>query len=52
MLKDLTLVTDAAKVAKQPAILGALAQQLYQKHSCDGHGGLDFSSIIKQYLKA
>jgi len=51
MLKDLTLVTDAAKVAKQPAILGALAQQLYQKHSCDGHGGLDFSSIIKQYLK-
>ena len=52
MLKDLTLVTDAAKVAKQPAILGALAQQLYQKHSCDGHGELDFSSIIKQYLKA
>jgi 3-hydroxyisobutyrate dehydrogenase len=52
MLKDLTLVTDAAKVARHPVVLGALAQQLYQKHSCDGHGGLDFSSIIKQYLKA
>jgi 3-hydroxyisobutyrate dehydrogenase len=51
MLKDLTLVTDAAKVARQSVILGALAQQLYQKHSSDGHGGLDFSSIIKQYLK-
>jgi 3-hydroxyisobutyrate dehydrogenase len=33
MLKDLTLVTDAAKSAKQPVMLGALAQQIYQKHS-------------------
>jgi 3-hydroxyisobutyrate dehydrogenase len=51
MLKDLTLVTDAAKVAKQPVILGALAQQIYQKHSLDGNGGRDFSSVILQYLK-
>lgn len=49
MLKDLTLVTDAAKVAKQPVLLGALAQQIYQKHSADGHGGKDFSSVILQY---
>jgi 3-hydroxyisobutyrate dehydrogenase len=51
MLKDLTLVTDAAKSAKQPVMLGALAQQIYQKHSADGHGGRDFSSVILQYMK-
>lgn len=51
MLKDLTLVTDAAKAAKQPVMLGALAQQIYQKHSSDGHGGKDFSSVILQYMK-
>jgi len=51
MLKDLTLVTDAAKSARVPVLLGALAQQLYQKHSADGHGAKDFSSVILQYLK-
>lgn len=51
MLKDLTLVTDAAKAARQPVMLGALAQQIYQKHSADGHGAKDFSSVILQYLK-
>ena len=51
MLKDLTLVTDAARAAKHPVLLGALAQQIYQMHSRDGHGGKDFSSIILQYLK-
>jgi 3-hydroxyisobutyrate dehydrogenase len=51
MLKDLTLVTDAAKNAKQPVMLGALAQQIYQKHSVDGHGAKDFSSVILQYMK-
>ena len=52
MLKDLTLVTDAAKSVKQPVMLGALAQQIYQKHSNDGHGAKDFSSVILQYLKS
>jgi 3-hydroxyisobutyrate dehydrogenase len=52
MLKDLTLVTDAAKSARHPVLLGALAQQLYQKHSLDGNGDKDFSSIILQYMKA
>lgn len=52
MLKDLTLVADAAKSTRQPVMLGALAQQIYQKHSLDGHGAKDFSSIILQYLKA
>jgi 3-hydroxyisobutyrate dehydrogenase len=51
MLKDLTLVTDAAKNARHPVLLGAIAQQVYQKHSVDGHGAKDFSSVILQYLK-
>jgi 3-hydroxyisobutyrate dehydrogenase len=51
MLKDLTLVTDAAKSARHPVMLGALAQQIYQKHSVDGNGGKDFSSVILQYMK-
>jgi 3-hydroxyisobutyrate dehydrogenase len=51
MLKDLTLVTEAAKAAKQSVVLGAAAQQLYQMHSSNGDGGLDFSSIIKLYKK-
>ena len=51
MLKDLTLVTDAAKAAKHPVLLGAIAQQIYQKHSTDGNGAKDFSSVILQYLK-
>jgi 3-hydroxyisobutyrate dehydrogenase len=51
MLKDLGLVTDAARSVRQPVLLGALAQQIYQKHSVDGHGAKDFSSVILQYLK-
>ncbi|HXZ47819.1 MAG TPA: 3-hydroxyisobutyrate dehydrogenase [Usitatibacter sp.] len=51
MLKDLTLVSEAAKAARQPILLGALAQQIYQKHSADGYGGKDFSSVILQYMK-
>jgi 3-hydroxyisobutyrate dehydrogenase len=51
MLKDLTLVTDAATSAKHPVLLGALAQQIYQKHSVDGNGAKDFSSVILQYMK-
>ncbi len=51
MLKDLTLVTEAAKFARVPVLMGAIAQQVYQKHSADGNGGKDFSSVILQYLK-
>lgn len=46
MLKDLGLATDAAKLAKQPVVLGAMAQQLYQMWSAAGAGTQDFSSII------
>ena len=49
MLKDLGLASEAAKQVRQPVILGGLAQQLYQSFSMQGHGGLDFSAIIKLY---
>ncbi|CAB3701367.1 3-hydroxyisobutyrate dehydrogenase [Paraburkholderia phenoliruptrix] len=49
MLKDLGLATDAAKLARQPVYLGALAQQLYQTMSTKGAGRLDFSAVIKLY---
>jgi 3-hydroxyisobutyrate dehydrogenase len=49
MLKDLGLATDAAKLAKQPVLMGAVAQQLYQSFSLQGNGKLDFSAIIKMY---
>ena len=51
MLKDLGLATEAARLAKQPVMMGAAAQQLYQAFSLQGHGNLDFSAIIKLYLK-
>jgi len=52
MLKDLSLATDAARQARQPVVLGAAAQQLYQLWSASGAGGKDFSSIINLVRKA
>lgn len=49
MLKDLGLASEAAKQVRQPVILGALAQQLYQASSLRGQGSLDFSAIIRLY---
>ncbi len=51
MLKDLGLATEAAKLSKQPVPLGSLAQQIYQTFSLQGHGGLDFSAVIKLFAK-
>jgi 3-hydroxyisobutyrate dehydrogenase len=51
MLKDLGLATDAAKQAKQPVAMGALAHQLYQLLSSHGAGGQDFSAIINLLKK-
>lgn len=51
MLKDLGLASEAARQARQPVILGALAQQLYQAFSAQGNGQLDFSAIINLYRK-
>jgi 3-hydroxyisobutyrate dehydrogenase len=51
MLKDLGLATEAARQAKQPLLLGGVAQQLYQMFSADGAGAQDFSAIINLYRK-
>lgn len=52
MLKDLGLATEAARQAKQPVVMGALAQQLYQAMNLRGDGGLDFSAIVQGYQAA
>lgn len=51
MLKDLALATEAARAARQPVILGAVAQQLYQAMSLRGDGGKDFSAIVEGYRR-
>jgi 3-hydroxyisobutyrate dehydrogenase len=51
MLKDLGLAVDAARLAKQPIVLGGLAQQLYQLLGTRGDGGKDFSAIVDLYRK-
>ena len=52
MLKDLGLAVDAAKQSKQPVVMGAAAQQLYQMLSARGSGGQDFSAIINLLKKS
>ena len=49
MLKDLGLAVDAARQSRQPVVLGAVAQQLYQMLTGRGDGAKDFSAIIKLY---
>jgi 3-hydroxyisobutyrate dehydrogenase len=52
MLKDLGLAADAARQARQPVMLGAMARELYQMLDAQGSGGLDFSAIIKLFQKS
>ncbi|WP_279335365.1 MULTISPECIES: 3-hydroxyisobutyrate dehydrogenase [Bacteria] len=47
MLKDLRLAMQAAAEAGASTPLGAHAAQLYEAFVADGHGGTDFSGIIK-----
>ena len=47
MLKDLGLAQENAIARKASTPLGALARAIYAGHSLAGHGGEDFSSIIK-----
>lgn len=47
MLKDLRLAQEAANGAAAATPMGALAAQLYAMFSADGHGGEDFSAIIR-----
>ena len=47
MAKDLRLAQAAAQAVDAPTPLGAEARQLYALFTNGGHGGLDFSAIIK-----
>lgn len=51
MLKDLGLAAESALQSRASTPLGELARNLYSLHSGQGHGGLDFSSILNLYRK-
>ena len=47
MAKDLRLAQDAAQSVDAPTPMGAQARSLYSLFANRGHGGLDFSAIIR-----
>ncbi len=47
MLKDLGLAAEAAAASGANTQLGAVARDMYRRHSAQGSGKLDFSSILK-----
>ncbi|WP_172343232.1 NAD-binding protein, partial [Novosphingobium sp. SG751A] len=47
MLKDLKLAMAAAQDAGAPVPMGHRAAELYEVFDAAGHGGMDFSAIIK-----
>jgi 3-hydroxyisobutyrate dehydrogenase len=47
MAKDLRLAQDAAQSVDAPTPMGAQARSLYTLFANRGHGGLDFSAIIR-----
>ncbi|MBB3228897.1 3-hydroxyisobutyrate dehydrogenase [Luteibacter sp. Sphag1AF] len=47
MLKDLGLAAEAAMQSGATIPLGELARNLYAINSRNGHGGLDFSSVVR-----
>ncbi len=47
MLKDLKLAQEAAQASGALTPLGAKAAELYERFCEEGHGGLDFSGIIR-----
>ncbi|MBI3100110.1 MAG: 3-hydroxyisobutyrate dehydrogenase [Burkholderiales bacterium] len=51
MLKDLSLAQENAMATKASTSLGGLARAIYAAHSIAGHGGEDFSSVIKMLQK-
>ena len=51
MLKDLGLAAEAAMSVGASIPLGELARNLYAMNSRAGHGGLDFSSVVKLVAK-
>ncbi|AMM25924.1 3-hydroxyisobutyrate dehydrogenase [Variovorax sp. PAMC 28711] len=51
MLKDLGLAQENAAAVRAATPLGGMARNLYAAHSLAGHGGLDFSSVLKLFQK-
>ena len=51
MLKDLGLAQENAINTKSSTPLGGMARAVYAAHSLAGHGGEDFSSVIKMLQK-
>ena len=51
MLKDLGLSQESAMTVKAATPLGGMARAIYAAHSIAGHGGEDFSSVIKMLQK-
>ena len=51
MLKDLGLAAEAAMSVGASIPLGELARNMYAMNSHAGHGGLDFSSVVKIVAK-
>jgi len=49
MAKDLGLAMDLSEQSESATPMGTKAQELFKKHSEDGNGLKDFSSIIQQY---
>ena len=47
MCKDLGLAMGAAEHSDSATPMGTLASQLYNQHAQEGHGSLDFSSILQ-----
>ena len=47
MLKDLGIAMDAAGETATHTPLGALSKEIYAKMASEGHGGVDFSGVIK-----
>jgi 3-hydroxyisobutyrate dehydrogenase len=47
MVKDLTLAQEAANATGAATPLGKHAQEIYQAFDAAGHGGVDFSGIIR-----
>ena len=49
MLKDLRLAEETAQHSHTANPLGTLARNLFEQHVANGHGKLDFSSIVNYY---
>jgi len=49
MFKDLGLAMGLSQSSASPTPMGSQARALFNMHKVNGHGGLDFSSVLKLY---